>query len=257
MASILDKPLQEAGAPSGEKRARWGWQRTQAIGAVTIPVTFGLLLLRIGEFEPFVLIMSVPFIVGLLVRMRLRRTGTVIVGVVALALLLMNAPFLIEELQHPAAGIDYMFPVLVLAGAATVIVASIPAYRELTRGLTGSRAPKVMPAAAAALVVLLGVTALLSNTRFESAAALPGDIKVEARDLEFVSSKLQTEGEEVSLHVENTGAALHSFTIDELDIDVFIPAGKAARITFDAEPGTYRFYCKPHARDMEGSLTVR
>ena len=257
MASILDKPQQEAGAPAGGKHARWGWQRTQAIGAITIPVTFGLLLLRIGGFEPFVLIMSAPIIVGLLIRMRFRRTGTVIVGVLALALLLMNAPFLIEELQHPAAGIDYMFPVLVLAGAATVIIATIPAYKELTRGLTGSRGPKVVPAAAGALVVLLGATALVSNTRYESAAAQPGDIKVEARDLEFVSAKLQAQGGEVSLHVENTGAALHSLTIDELGVDVFIPAGKATRITFDAEPGTYRFYCKPHAPDMEGSLTVQ
>ncbi|MGH2720693.1 MAG: cupredoxin domain-containing protein [Actinomycetota bacterium] len=256
MASILDKPRQEAGAPGGGSRAGWGWQRTQAIGAVAIPVTFGLLLLRIGGFEPFVLIMSAPVIVGLLVRARFRRTGTVIVGVVALALLLMNAPFLVEELQHPAAGIDYMFPVLVLAGALTVIVASIPAYREITRGVTGSRGPKVVPAGAGVLVLVLGATALVSNTRYESAVAQPGDIKVEARDLEFVAANLQTQAGPVTLHVENTGAALHSFTIDELDVDVFIPAGKAARITLDAEPGTYRFYCKPHAPDMEGSLTV-
>lgn len=55
----------------------------------------------------------------------------------------------------------------------------------------------------------------------------------------------------------NKDGTLHTFTIDELDVDLASPGGTSARVTFEAEPGTYRFYCVPHEADMNGKLTVR
>ena len=46
-------------------------------------------------------------------------------------------------------------------------------------------------------------------------------------------------------------------SIHNLDVDLDIPASKSARITFDAEPGTYEFFCQPHKEDMKGTLTVQ
>jgi hypothetical protein len=36
----------------------------------------------------------------------------------------------------------------------------------------------------------------------------------------------------------------HTFTIDELDVDLEAPLGGAREVSFTAPPGTYRFYCR-------------
>jgi plastocyanin len=257
MASVLDQQQQTEISPTGVKQSRGGWLRTQAIGAIAFPITMVLVMLRIGEFAPFFIILMAPLIVGLLVRVRFRRTGTTLLGVFGLLLLAMNAPFLVTELQHPEAGIDFMTPVLAVASLGTVLIATIPAYREIKRGASGSRGAVLVPAIAGVLVVALAAVALVSNARYENAVAVAGDIKVEAQDFEFAAPKLVADSGEITVYVENTGDALHSFTIDKLGIDEYVPAGKSARITFTAGPGTYRFYCGPHAPDMEGSLTVK
>jgi glucose/arabinose dehydrogenase/plastocyanin len=57
----------------------------------------------------------------------------------------------------------------------------------------------------------------------------------------------------------NTGAALHTFVIDELKIKVEVQPGKDGSVEIDAPAGTYTFYCDiPGHREagMEGTLTV-
>ena len=58
------------------------------------------------------------------------------------------------------------------------------------------------------------------------------------------------------MHVTNLDGTRHTFTIDELGVDLSVPPNSEGRVTFTAEPGTYRFYCRPHEVDMEGSLVV-
>lgn len=168
----------------------------------------------------------------------------------------MNAPFLLEEVQHPEAGIDFVFPVLFIAELLLATIATVPAWRERAAGPSGSRAPDVLTAAAGALVIVLGAFGIVSNARWESPAAMAGDLTVQARDFEFAATELAASPGEVTVHVEITGVALHSFTINELGVDVFVPAGRSARVTFAAQPGTYRLHCSPHAADMAGGITV-
>ena len=64
---------------------------------------------------------------------------------------------------------------------------------------------------------------------------------------------------EVTLEVTNPDAFDHDFVIDELDVKVALPAGETTKVTFQAGPGTYTFYCSiPGHREagMEGTLTV-
>jgi len=60
----------------------------------------------------------------------------------------------------------------------------------------------------------------------------------------------------VAVFVDNQDTTLHTFTVEEFGVDLEIPAGESARITFDAEPGTYEFFCRPHQPDMSGTLEV-
>ena len=72
------------------------------------------------------------------------------------------------------------------------------------------------------------------------------------------------EAGEVSVVVRNTDAFVHTFTVDELGVDVQLVPGSAEVITFPAEPGqTIAYYCVPHSSeggdepdDMAGTLAI-
>ncbi len=68
------------------------------------------------------------------------------------------------------------------------------------------------------------------------------------------------QGQEVTVEIENVSDADHTFTIDELDIDVSLAPEAQEEITFTAtEEGTFEFYCaEPGHRDagMYGYLGV-
>ncbi len=65
---------------------------------------------------------------------------------------------------------------------------------------------------------------------------------------------------DVEISLPNTGASVHDFVIDELDISEEVAPGDTGSVTINAPAGTYTFYCKvPGHRQagMEGTLTVK
>ena len=65
---------------------------------------------------------------------------------------------------------------------------------------------------------------------------------------------------QVTLTVANNGGRPHNFVIDEFRVHTpDIPRGQAAQVTFNAQPGTYTYYCDlpgHYDRGMHGTLTV-
>lgn len=68
-------------------------------------------------------------------------------------------------------------------------------------------------------------------------------IKMEARSFSFSPDSVQAQvGEQVSIDV--TSAGKHTFTIDELGVDVALPNDETTRVVFTPkETGTFEFYC--------------
>ncbi len=68
------------------------------------------------------------------------------------------------------------------------------------------------------------------------------------------------QGQDVTVVVENVTEEYHTFTIDELDVDVSIEPGAQEEVTFTAaDEGSFEFYCdEPGHRDdgMYGYLEV-
>ena len=83
-------------------------------------------------------------------------------------------------------------------------------------------------------------------------------VKVEAFDFGFKPTKLSvTSGEEVSVTLENTGSAPHTFTANELDVDISASGGETAEGSFTAgDPGDYEYICTIHPQ-MKGTITVK
>lgn len=246
----------EAGAPSTTPPAGFGWRRLQLAAALATLASLFIPMLIERSLEPFLLSMAAPVVVGLLVRARWPRVGAVWLGIASLGLLLSSAPFLPQPLTHPESTADFIplliFTVSTLAGS----IAAIPSFRESARSAGPAGAPRRIAASAGVVIVAGAVWSMVAAMGVTSVPAGAGDVRVVTEALEFLPASIDAQGGTVSIHVTNRDATRHTFTIDGLGVDLNVPPNTTQRITFSAEPGSYRFYCRPHAPDMSGELIV-
>lgn len=82
-------------------------------------------------------------------------------------------------------------------------------------------------------------------------------VTLETVDNEFQPAEFEVAAGEVEITLDNTGAAEHNFSNEELGVDEDVAAGEQTTFTVDAEPGTYEFVCKYHESiGMVGTMTV-
>jgi Copper binding proteins, plastocyanin/azurin family. len=83
-------------------------------------------------------------------------------------------------------------------------------------------------------------------------------VTVTAADFSFAETEIHVDpGATVEVTFDNTGDAEHSFTSDDLDVEVTAEGGTEASTTFDApESGTFEFHCKYHPDQMTGQIVV-
>jgi plastocyanin len=223
--------------------------RWSAIASILVVVLINVLG---GVIIPPLLVFAVVWI-GALIWLGRSRTGpTVLLLISFLAFIGLSAPFVIPSLAVPASAGDFILNVAALVAAFLGIVAAV----ALLRGREASGAPRALGLAGVGVFVVGAVLSIIATVGYEDATEEQGDVTLVAQDIEFQNTSLTASAGEVSVFVDNRDSTLHTFTIEELDVDLDIPAGKSARITFDAEPGEYRFFCVPHEADMEGTLQV-
>lgn len=88
-------------------------------------------------------------------------------------------------------------------------------------------------------------------------AAPTHTLELEARDFSFAPSALKApSGARVTVTVRNTGAAPHTFTSADVDVDEQVPTGESSEVSFTMpESGSVSFVCTFHeARGMTGSI---
>lgn len=114
------------------------------------------------------------------------------------------------------------------------------------------------------LVVMLGVLLLLEP--FLVAGVRPADAEISALDkhlvaenVAFSESQITVSAGEVRIGLENRDLFWHTFSVEELGVDLRVPVGADLSIAFDAPPGEYEFFCDipghPEA-GMMGTLVV-
>jgi plastocyanin len=110
----------------------------------------------------------------------------------------------------------------------------------------------------AACLVLLG-TACGSNSASTSAGAgKPETATVEAYDYRFEPTTLNlTPGANVTVTLVNKGDSPHTFTVDDLDVNVEAQPGESQSVSFTApESGAVAFHCHFHPDQMMGTISV-
>ena len=152
-----------------------------------------------------------------------------------------------------------------LVGLIVGIAATVQNYRApRSRPFVDPAAPAWSYPALLALVTLI-VGGILTtviqphglSTSFspEVLAALPA---LTAKDDMFDQSTITAKvGETMALRLDNADTSTHYLDIDELNVHTIIPAGKSNVALFKpTQPGTYTFYCHPHADKAAGSGMV-
>jgi uncharacterized cupredoxin-like copper-binding protein len=84
-------------------------------------------------------------------------------------------------------------------------------------------------------------------------------VTITAHDIYFEPAEVHVKAGKVTFNLPNEGAAEHDFSIDDLGIQVNLPAGSTQTVEADIPAGRYDFYCNiPGHKDagMVGTLVV-
>ena len=236
----------------GAETAGTTWAKLLRWSTIVAIVDVALVNVFAGLIPPLV-IFGVIWIGALVWLGRATKGPAILLLVSFVAFIGLSAPFTIPTLTVPASAGDFILNLLGLVAALVGIVAAIAVIRGLVDAAPAARS---LATAAAVVFVVAAAFSVYAAATYDSAVAQEGDVELVAKDIEYRQTSLQAEGGEVSVFVDNQDGTLHTFTIEELDVDLDVPASKSARVTFDAEPGEYEFFCRPHEEDMKGTLTV-
>lgn len=233
------------------------WERLLQVTAVAEGVALLGVAAILGDVEAAVV--AAGFAVGMaLLHLRSGLLGRILLALAATNVLVWMSMATFSILAGGDGATALLIPALLTVLSLTTLVAALGASAGRRWTAASTPAPLVVAGGAAglfAVLLILGAVAPGGSQR----AAQAGDLAVSTANLRFTETELIAEGAQVGVVVENEDLFWHTFTIDELSVDLPVPVNGERRVTFDATPGTYTYYCRVpgHETLMRGTLTVR
>lgn len=154
-------------------------------------------------------------------------------------------------------------PVATIGPGAFVAIA-LPGLAAVVAGFR--RAPRASASSRSAVAIVVFMAAAFATLAFTSiftagptTVAAPDVLRLETKSVRFSTGELSATAGTITVRVANRDLFWHTFTIDELGVDLRVPVGGEQQRTFAARPGTYAYYCAipGHSAAMRGTLTVR
>jgi len=210
------------------------------------------------------LVLAVIILIGLgLLRLQARLPGGRLPGLVVLGLVFADIAAYTatgtwsnvirgEELR------DILLAGLLAAFSSAGLIAAAAGALQRRNFAARSRAAPLVGLAALALLGLALAAGAFAGGRAR-ASGQPSDIVLQTENMAFSATALTAETGTVTVRLANRDLFWHTFTIDELGVDLQVPVGAEQEVAFQAPPGTYEFYCAipGHALiGMHGTLTV-
>lgn len=228
------------------------WRRLVTLAGLLATAAMGAVSLMLGDIEGGIVTAALALATAL-TRLRRARLGAIGVGLACgITLYFM----LTAALTNIRAG-SALSAVLVSAGLTGVaLLGLVAALGFLLRGSSLSTTGPWAGVIASTLV--LGALIVWGASRAD-AETRAGDIHLVSKNVAFSETKIATSAGQVTVTLENQDLFWHTFTIEELGVDLRVPVGAELPVTFEAPPGAYEFVCAipGHAEaGMVGSLTV-
>lgn len=227
------------------------WMRIARMGAILMVIFAVSLTAMAREIIPPIAVIGLIYLVFVLLLTGERRKLGLGFGVLSIAILGGNIPFIASDLARPESSPTFVLTLLSLAAVSLAIVGGFGVFFGWT---TGPIRGLVIGVAALFLAGSLTSVAIAVGT--DSATALPSDTVVEAERLVWNPDEISAQAG-TGIWINNLDPVHHSFTVPDLDIDIEIPALKAARVDLDVDSGTYRVICTVAGHEaMTGTLVV-
>src|SRR5919106_3671415 len=96
-AERLDRAVDEPGKTTG-----LGWRELLVWLAIVVPVVLIAGMVALGEVIPPLILFAAIFLVGAFLARRQGKTGPILLGILSVALVGLNAPFVVPALAVPA-----------------------------------------------------------------------------------------------------------------------------------------------------------
>jgi plastocyanin len=239
-------------------RREYGWFWLVQVAAV---VETGLLVAA-GAYLRDAEALTLAVVVLLTLGWILLRPGRII-PVLVRALVFVDVAFwmapaaLSNALNHESLG-SILLPGTMATTAIVGLVATagfivsrgnIAAGRGVARGLA---------AIAIAVVLLIAGVAAVTGSGNNSARA--GDLVISATNARYSTTTLRADHGTVTVDFTNNDLFWHTFTVPGLNVDIQAPVKGHRRVSFNAAPGTYEFFCAVPGHKqigMRGTLVIR
>lgn len=242
-------PSAAAGLPPS--RDWYGLLRATAV------VTFALLVLaamvlRDVEAAAVAAVVAVGF--GLL---HVRRG---LAGQVVLALMFTNVLFWMflgaaSNLMGGDGFVAQLFPAALTASTATGLAAVFAVLAGRRGREPSQKAPLRAAIGGSQLLIALLLAGALTGG-WDGQPAEDVDVAVVAQHITFTPDTLTAEAGDIALSVANRDLFWHTFTIDELDVNLNVPVNGERRTVFDAAPGTYDIVCRIPGHEGAGMVAT-
>jgi len=203
---------------------------------------------------------AVAIFIGLVfLRIRSGIAGIVMIGVLSLDAVVFMLPAAASNSLHKGGFTDLLIPLSIAVISLSGLLASVGSLIRHRRPTSDAHAAGLAGQAAIAVFIVALIAGSVSQRAAKSEAPRTGDIRIGMRNTAFLEKTLDVPRGNVTVAVSNHDLFWHTFTIDALHVNVDVPIGADRRVTFNAPPGRYEFYCRvPGHRSagMKGTLTV-
>jgi plastocyanin len=197
-----------------------------------------------------------------------------VAAVPALLLEVLNSRQIPYDFAHPASTNAFLVTIVVIAGAAAVVVGGVAAFLEVRRGrATWTRSGRAGFVTTVVVGVVVGAagTSLLAGRAASAGEAGPGQAflseaptttgLVTVETMAFAETNLEMKnGEVLGLLIANKDTFGHSFDVDRLGIHVELPANSTSIVAIKPTgPGDLQFYCSVpghKSAGMVGTISV-
>jgi len=228
------------------------WMRLAQTAAVTMVIWAAVLQITARMVIPPVLVIGLVFLVFVpFLRGERGRLGVAFAAFTTLALV-GNLPGIVDELAHPESAPAFILTLLSVVTALVAVTAGLGAFFHWSTSPV-----KAIALGWAAVFVVGAIGSVAASVTTGSDIALAGDTVVVAEKVQFAPDAINVATGSTGVWVENKDGIRHTLTIEELGVDLDIPALKSRRVDFAAAPGTYTYTCTvPGHEDMTGTLIV-
>jgi plastocyanin len=218
-----------------------------------------LLFMALTQQDTLALGLSLAIIAGLgLLRLRGGLFGILLLALLFADITLWTVSGAVNNLVHREGGLSLLLPAFLGVISFTGLVAAVGTVLNRRQPQVSSRSAAWVGAAALALLALASAASLLVQ-KPPVASAEGGALHLDSKNMVYSSAALESQPGEITLTLANEDLWWHTFTIDELGVDLQVPMGAEREVTFHAPAGEYHFYCAIPGHEtigMHGTLVV-